>query len=84
MINRLQLQRQSLPISYSEFCINIYSREICTPLFEAAEAFIHLPSTEKQALKNAVAWTQRCSELMPGKESRFSGLIKKLEQKVGD
>jgi len=38
----------------------------------------------KTGAKNAVAWTQRCSELMPGKESRFSGLIKKLEQKVGD
>jgi hypothetical protein len=50
-------------------------------LFEAADAFTHLPSTEKQALKDALAWAKRGEELMPG---RFSGLIKKLEQKIED
>jgi thioredoxin-related protein len=64
-----------------EFLINIYSREIWPPLFEAADAFTHLPSTEKQALKDALAWAKRGEELMPG---RFSGLIKKLEQKIED
>ena len=64
-----------------EFLINIYSREIWPPLYEAADAFTHLPSTEKQALKDALAWAKRGEELMPG---RFSGLIRKLEQKMED
>ena len=63
-----------------EYRINIYSRELSVPLFDAAEAFTHLPSTEKQALKDALAWAKRGEELMPGK---FSGLIRKLEQKTG-
>ncbi len=62
-----------------EFWINTYSRELCVPLSYAAEAFTHLPSTEKQALKDALAWAKRCGELMP---ETFSGLIRKLEQKL--
>jgi thioredoxin-related protein len=64
-----------------EFWINIYSRELSVPLLDAAEAFTHLPATEKQALKDALAWAKRGEELMPG---RFSGLIKTLEQKLSN
>ncbi|HRN56331.1 MAG TPA: thioredoxin family protein [Agriterribacter sp.] len=63
-----------------EYRINIYSRELSVPLFLATEAFTHLPSTEKQSLKDALAWAKRGEELMP---ERFSELIGKLEQKLG-
>ncbi|MCO5240775.1 MAG: hypothetical protein M9904_12055 [Chitinophagaceae bacterium] len=62
-----------------EFRINIYSRALCVPLFDAAEAFTHLPFTKKHALKDALAWAKRYKEWIPG---RFSELIRKLEQKL--
>ncbi|MBX2925664.1 MAG: thioredoxin family protein [Chitinophagaceae bacterium] len=66
-----------------EFWINIYSREIYSPLYEAADAFTHLPSTEKQALKDALAWAQRCSELMPG-IGKLNNIIEALEMKINE
>lgn len=61
--------------------INMYSREISVPLFQAAEAFSHLPSTEKVALRDALAWAMRCKELMSDPD-RFNDLINKLELKI--
>lgn len=46
--------------------VNIYSREIAEKLYTAVQAFTQLPSTEKQALQDALAWMKRCEELMPG------------------
>ena len=66
-----------------EFLINMYSREICGPLSEAVEAFTHLPSTEKQALKDALAWAKRCEELMPT-VAIFKATIKTLERKINE
>lgn len=64
-----------------KYVINIYSREISSPLYIAAEAFSHLPPTEKPALNDALTWAQRGAELMPDVIA-FPDLIKVLEKKL--
>ncbi|SKA44189.1 Thioredoxin [Chitinophaga eiseniae] len=58
----------------------IYSREISDLLYTAAHAFAQLPSSEKQALADALLWARRCNALMPDTKV-FVDLIEELEKK---
>ncbi|WP_316819184.1 thioredoxin family protein [Pedobacter nyackensis] len=57
---------------------NLYSREITEQLYTAAEAFTKLPSSEKQALTDALGWAKRCEKLQPDVKV-FVDLVNKLK-----
>jgi len=63
-----------------KFLVNLYTREITEQLYTAAKAFSQLPASEDQALRDALKWARRCSELQP-EIPALQDLVKELEAK---
>lgn len=65
------------------YIAKIHSRTIASQLHSSSEAFSFLPSSEKQALKDALSWAMRGQELLPD-ISIFSNTIDILKRKISE
>lgn len=64
-----------------EFARTLYTREICSYLYESASAYANTLADTDPSLRLALRWATRCDELMPG-TTPFEKLIRDLTTRV--
>ena len=60
---------------------NLYSRELCSYLYEAANGYAEALAADDPALRKALAWATRCDALVPDNEP-FQILMGKIQQRL--